>query len=175
MKLLKESIKGKPIKWTTDANLIANEEEREDFKLAKKNGLIVEMKPLDFIRKTVENDTEYKSLLNQLEKDTVDTYVRGQQYTFACPYVKEDDPTFHDGRHRAYIAYKNGEETIPAILFEEKNTIREEFTEEEKDRIIKDFLTKVPCVEVKVDEKGRWILPVEEKQYWDWDEDYEEI
>ena len=170
MKLLKESIKGKTIKWTADANLIANEEERKDFELAKKNGLIVEMKPLDFIRKTARDDDEYREVLNQLEKDTVDTYVRGRQYTFACPYVKEDDPTFHDGRHRAYIAYKNGEETIPAILFKEKSAIREEFTEEEKGRIIEDFLTKVPCVEVKVDSRGRWLLPKEELDDWEWDD-----
>lgn len=170
MKLIKESIKGKPIKWTTDANLITNEEEREDFKLAKKNGLIVEMKPLDFIRKTSTNDAEYREILNQLEKDTIDSYVRDKQYNFVCPYVKKDDPTFHDGRHRAYIAYKNKEENIPVILFEEKNEIREEFTEEEKDRIIKDFIARTPCLEVKVDSQGRWLLPKEELDDWEWDD-----
>lgn len=170
MKLIKEESQITPIKWTTNDNLISNEEERQDFKLAKKNGLIVEMKPLDFIKKTSSNDAEYREILNQLEKDTMNSYVRGKQYNFVCPYVKKDDPTFHDGRHRAYIAYKNKEENIPVILFEEKSEIREELTEEEKDRIIKDFIARTPCISGRMDDQGRWFLPREVLDDWEWDE-----
>ena len=167
MKLLKEVLE--PIVWTTSDSSISSKEEKRDYNLAKEKGKVVKMPPLDFIRKTVENDAEYKSLLNQLEKDTMNSYVRGQQYTFTYPYVKENDPTFHDGRHRAYIAYKNKEEVIPVILLKEE-LLKEKFTEEEKDRIIKDFISRTPCVEVKVDSQGRWLLPKEELDDWEWDD-----